>query len=476
MGLFEKKNKPMKNLIQNGLLVLFSALIISACDNGFADIPIVDTAPSIQLGAITSGTTEDEDFVISVTLKDAVEGSKISSLGELDYVITSGGASIASGKEVLTGWTQTVTIRVAGGFPAGDYNFDVTARDSNGNSSVDNVSFTVAPAKPAFDITGVWSMEQVPGSLAVGPGPGTGDFFSINAGQITTRACFYDDTYTFEPDGTFKIDMGDATWLEPWQGVNSDACGTPIAPFDGKGSYTYSYSSTSLTLVGVGAHVGLAKVFNNGELAAGDTPANQITYTIADQSQTGNVKRMTLHIQVSPGAWWTFKLISGADAPAATTIEGNWKIAPEAGAFVVGDGNQVFFSNPLSDVTGRDCLFDDIYTFDANGDFSIEMGNSTWLEPWQGVSDPTCGTPLAPHDGAGTYTYELSGGKLKLIGTGAHVVLPKAVNGGELPNVPVPNEVTYDVLSLTSDGTTKRMVLEINVGGSVRWTFTLVSA
>jgi hypothetical protein len=186
---------------------------------------------------------------------------------------------------------------------------------------------------------------------------------------------------------------------------------------------------------------------------------------------------MTLHIQVSPGAWWTFKLISGAASSTATTVEGNWKIAPEAGAFIVGDGNQVFFSNPLSDVTGRNCLFDDVYTFNANGDFSIEMGNSTWLESWQGGSpDGNCGTPVAPHDGTGSYSYELNGNKLKLIGTGAHVVLPKAVNGGELPGVPVPTEVTYDVLSLTSDGTTKRMVLEINVGGSVRWTFTLVSA
>ena len=464
----------MKKTSKQLAIIMASVALMWGCDNGFSEIPIVDNPPKISIGSITSGVTEGEDFAINITLSDAIEGSKISSLGELSYVVTGGGSTVASGTEILSGWKQTITVRVAGGFSAGDYNIDFTAKDSNGNSSVDNKSFTVKAARPAFDITGVWSVEQVPGSLAVGPGPGTGDYFSINAGQIITRACFYDDKYTFNADGTFTIDMGDQTYLEPWQGVGEETCGVPVAPYNG-GEFTYTYSSAALTLIGTGAHVALPKVNNAGELPNVPVP-DQITYTIAEQSQTGNVRRMTLHIQVGPEAWWTFKLASGATAPTETTIEGNWKIAPEAGAFVVGDGNQVYFSNPLSDVTGRDCLFDDIYTFDANGNFSIEMGNSTWLEPWQGVSEAICGTPLAPHDGAGTYTYELSGDKLKLIGTGAHVVLPKVVNGGELPNVPVPSEVTYDVLSLTSDGTTKRMVLEINIGGEVRWTFTLVSA
>ena len=29
-----------------------------ACDNGFADVPVVDTPPKITLGPITSGLTE----------------------------------------------------------------------------------------------------------------------------------------------------------------------------------------------------------------------------------------------------------------------------------------------------------------------------------------------------------------------------------------------------------------------------------
>lgn len=84
------------------------------------------------------------------------------------------------------------------------------------------------------------------------------------------------------------------------------------------------------------------------------------------------------------------------------------------------------------------------------------MGEQTWLEAWQGIASDGCGTPKAPHDGAGSYTYQYDGTTLKLIGQGAHVALPKAVNGGELPNVAVPNEVNYQVVSLTQAGGVKK--------------------
>lgn len=469
----------MKNNFPKIIAVLSLLALTWACDNGFSDVPVVDTPPKITLGAITSGLTEGEDFKINVTLDDGVDNGAISSLSSLNYVITSGGNTVASGTEALTGDKQTVTITVAGGFEPGDYNLDVTASDTNGNAESTNLSFSVGALKPAFDITGTWTMEPVGGSLKVGPNPGSSEWWAISDGDVTARACFYDDTYTFGADGSFTIDMGGSTWVENWQSGQDDGCAAPIAPFDGSGTYSYTYSSTSLTLIGEGAHVGLSKVNNAGEISQGAPVADQITYTIVDQTKDGDTRRMTLRIEAGSGVWWDFLLISGETGGDSGTSEitGNWKMEPVAGALAVGPsaGSSEWWANSADDVSARACFFDDVYTFGADGSFSIDMGGATWLEAWQGVANDGCGAPVAPHDGSGSYTYTFDGSTLTLNGTGAHVALPKATNAGELPNVDVPGSVTYQVASFTEADGVKKMTLHIETGSGVWWTFKLIS-
>ena len=59
----------------------------------------------------------------------------------------------------------------------------------------------------------------------------------------------------------------------------------------------------------------------------------------------------------------------------AQSIEGTWKLAPQAGALGVGpnQGDGSWWSNSSGDVTTRDCLFDDSLVFDANGNFMHYM-------------------------------------------------------------------------------------------------------
>lgn len=459
------------------IIALFSLVVLGwACDNGFSDVPVVDTPPRIALGSITSGLTEGEDFRIEVTLSDGVDQGQISTLASLSYAILQGGTTITSGSEPLSGDQQTVPIVISGGFEPGEYSLDLVATDSNGNKDEVNLPFTVASSRPAFDITGTWRMEPVGGSMTVGPAAGSAEWWQISDGDVSARACFYDDTYTFNEDGSFSYDMGEETWLETWQGVEAEGCGAPVAPFDGSGSYTYTYTTTNLTLIGEGAHVGLSKVNNAGEISNGVAIANQVSYTIVEQSQEGENRRMTLRIEAGSGVWWDFKLISGP--PATAAIVGRWKIEPVGAALAVGPtaGSTEWWSNSGDDVTTRACFFDDVYTFAEDGSFSIDMGTQTWLETWQGVDAEGCGTPVAPHDGSGTFTYEYSGSTLKLIGTGAHVGLPKAVNAGELPNVAVPGDVTYQVASLSEEGGVKRLILHIETGSGVWWSFKLIPA
>ncbi|TDQ14778.1 hypothetical protein DFQ04_3372 [Algoriphagus boseongensis] len=465
----------MKQKVINFSALLSMLAFIWSCDNGYTDFPIVDTAPKITLSSVLSGLTEGEDFKIDVTLSDGVDNGTISTLDNFSYAVTKGGATVKSGSQELSGESQTINLVIAGGFEPGQYNLDIKATDSNGNEGTENLSFTVASAKPAFDISGVWSMEPIAGAMKVGPAPGSSEWYQNSAGDVAARACFFDDKYTFNADGTFKIDMGSQTWLEQWQGVAADGCGAPKAPFDGVGSFTYTYTTTTLTLIGRGAHVGLAKVNNAGEISNGAAVANQIAYTIVEQTKTGNTRRMTLRIQAGNGVWWDFKLISGA-APAPASIVGKWKMEPVEAALAVGPtaGSREWYFNSTADVTTRACFFDDVYTFGADGSFSLDMGGSTWLETWQGAAEG-CGTPKAPHDGVGSFTYQFTGTSLKLVGKGAHVALPKAVNAGELPNTAVPNDVTYQVVSLTEDGGKKKMTLQIEAGTGVWWTFKLIS-
>ena len=97
--------------------------------------------------------------------------------------------------------------------------------------------------------------------------------------------------------------MDGSTWLEGWQGVPAEGCGAPVAPHVG-GAATYAYDATAgtLTVNGLGAHIGLAKVTNSGEINSPSLAASSVTYNVAI-SNGGNT--LTADINFGPG-WWRF--------------------------------------------------------------------------------------------------------------------------------------------------------------------------
>ncbi|MEZ4849547.1 MAG: hypothetical protein R3B93_13195 [Bacteroidia bacterium] len=129
------------------------------------------------------------------------------------------------------------------------------------------ISFSFASAQ----LEGIWQVANQEASLAVGPAKGDYSWWSIPASDLTVRACFFDDEFVFEPDSTFKNQMGTDTWIEPWQGP--EGCGAPVAPHDGSNAATWAYDDVAgiITLTGVGVTLGLPKVYNGGELSS---PAN----------------------------------------------------------------------------------------------------------------------------------------------------------------------------------------------------------
>ena len=324
--------------------------------------------------------------------------------------------------------------------------------------------------KPVSPLAGNWKLDGA-GAAGVGPTAGSMEWWTADAAVVEARACWFDDRFAFGNDGSFANVMGEETWLEPWQGVDAEGCGAPVAPHDGSAPATFSYdeAASTLTITGKGAHLGLAKATNGAEISSPASAPDSITYNILTLTADG--MNMTVSVEAGGGVWWTFNLAKVL--PSA--LAGNWKL-DGAGAAGVGPtaGSMEWWTSDAAVVEARACWFDDRFVLGDNGSFANVMGEETWLEPWQGVDAEGCGAPVAPHDGSApaTFSYDEAASTLTITGKGAHLGLAKATNGAEISSPgAAPDSITYNVLTLTADG--MNMTVSVEAGGGVWWTFNL---
>ena len=435
------------------------------------------------------GTITGVDFTIAELNGDGNEvGVTPTSTGGTLYSVDFGDPAAANDEDVIETSGPEVSYTYAKA--SATYTITVTASASNASDveATKNHTVTIESNGGAPAIAGTWKIAPIAGALGVGPAQGDISWWSNSEEDVATRACLMDDDFVFGADGSFANVMGESTWLEGWQGAD-EGCGTPVYPHDGAATdYTYSYDADAATITvnGVGAHLGLAKVYNGGELASVSEAAGieSITYNVVI-SEDGNT--MTVDLPNADG-FWTYVLQraesdngggdngggdngggdngGGGDASA---LEGSWSVAPEAGAVGVGPelGDLSWWGNSEEDVEGRNCFFDDTYVFGADGSFSHNMGDTTWIEKWQGAAEDGCGTPVFPQDGSDTsytYSYDEGAQTITLNGVGAHVGISKVYNGGEFTSPSEINgveSITYEITEM-SDG---RMTLDISIGG-----------
>lgn len=157
-------------------------------------------------------------------------------------------------------------------------------------------------------IAGTWVMAPEAGSLGVGPALGDVSFFAIDAQGVVDRACYFDDTYVFGADGSFMNVLGADSWIEGWQG-GSDACGAPVAPYDGSAVATFDLDidAGTLTINGAGAYIGLPKANNQGELPNVAVP-DSIIYDVV-LSSDNNTMNVSVEIGAGSGVFWQYKLV-----------------------------------------------------------------------------------------------------------------------------------------------------------------------
>lgn len=181
--------------------------------------------------------------------------------------------------------------------------FDFNVPGSGLEFYFDDLSYVTEASN---DLIGTWQVASENGSLGVGPAVGDVSWFNCNGPCLTERACYFDDTYTFNSNGTFVNGFGDGnTWVEEWQGAANE-CNAPIAPHDGSNPATYQFDAVNntLTVAGQGAFIGLAKAVNAGELPNVPVPS-EITYTVSFESPTV----MNVYVESGAGVFWQYKLV-----------------------------------------------------------------------------------------------------------------------------------------------------------------------
>ena len=337
---------------------------------------------------------------------------------------------------------------------------------------IDNIYFYKNPSEPS-PLAGKWKVKSEAGALRVGPGPGNGEWWSIDSAGVTDRAVFFDDEYIFNSDGSFQNVMQDQTWVEGWQnGGGAEGPGAPVAPHDGSANATYIHnqSTNTVTINGKGAYIGLPKAVNAGELPNVAVP-NSVAYNVALSDDKDSA---TVTIEAGGGVWWTFEIERQTVSP--TQLMGVWKLSSEAGSLGVGPspGSTEWWNLDAAGVVARAVYVDDSYSFMSDGSFANILGGETWVEGWQSGGDEGAGVPVAPYDGSkiNAFSFDPIASQITVIGEGAYIGLPKANNAGELPNVAVPGQITYNVSFTDADS----MTVSVEAGAGVWWTYKLVRA
>jgi hypothetical protein len=166
-----------------------------------------------------------------------------------------------------------------------------------------------------------WKLDPAAGAYKVGPGPNDGSWWSSGAGDVVSRSCEFNDEYifVFSAARTFTYDNKGDFYGDGYLGDNTHTCQPSSnytaaqAPW-GSGTFTYSFTPNAgvnglgqLTVSGHGAHIGLQKVRNGGEVT---TPATAITYDVLAATSVGGYDLLTLGVNIGGPGWWTFRLRS----------------------------------------------------------------------------------------------------------------------------------------------------------------------
>ncbi len=159
----------------------------------------------------------------------------------------------------------------------------------------------------------------------------------------------------------------------------------------------------------------------------------------------------------SPNACFgNIEMLTGCDSK-------TWTLLQDEAALIVGpNATEVWWNNPASDVVDRACLFNDTYTFTADGAYVFDAKGDFYADDdgSGGIYPPALAITVGCHPSedwpadyaawdSGSHTFEITQNTLKVIGNGAFMGLYKVGDGQEtlLPE----DEISYTIDNITEE-------------------------
>ena len=284
----------------------------------------------------------------------------------------------------------------------GTYEVTLTATGAAGSASRSETINIVDPNTAGQFLSGTegktWYLEREGIALGIGPAPGDMSWWSF--GGVTPlgeRPCILDDSYTFNPDGTWEKNTAGTLFVDAdanggWLGNDFETCfdedtpdlwvgpnGEDLSAYADGGDYTYDFNTAQgvFTIEGYGAYIGLAQKTENGD---NYIPVSSKTYTVLNMETGENADRMEIAIVGLAGSFaWTFYLVHSHDANDLPPIP---VAGPAASFSYVKEGNTVTFTNTSNNATSASWDFGDgnfsteyspVHTYAADGDYTVTL-------------------------------------------------------------------------------------------------------
>jgi hypothetical protein len=157
-----------------------------------------------------------------------------------------------------------------------------------------------------------WKLAPEAGALWIGPSDYSATWWANSVGDVTARACLFNDEYTFSKTGNvFSFDSKGDFYVDE-EGGNPHPAGMPAVgcyapsaipvafqPWANNGTFAFEViGTTQLKVTGNGAHLGLYKAATP-PMNAAPSPQPNITYQIVSLTAS----RMVLKLDYGWGTW-----------------------------------------------------------------------------------------------------------------------------------------------------------------------------
>lgn len=355
---------------------------------------------------------------------------------------------------------------------AGDYNVELTVFGQGGYKKITQ-KITIANDDPCSNLTlnslagpcgtdgKIWVLKPGAGALVVGPPDGTVWWSNDGAYVVDPGVtCLFNDEWTFTRDGVMTYDINgdfrvDEEGGSPWPGdigVGLGCHDISAIPANyqawGDGTFQFEVTSANLKVIGLGAHLGLYKVGENGTAS---TPDTEINYEILELSDTKLKVKKTFD-----WGYWTFELVPKPDEVEGADLIQGGDMSDESAWNVFGAGvaltetefidGKLILTNGTTSAQTNVIIWQAVhvqagtYRFSAN--VSGSGANNSWLEIYFGSTEPVDGSDYADNLYTGLNTWDGCGaaafnGNLAMLGC-------KQVDGGPAPGTGQNGQITFD--------------------------------